>query len=577
MKRKNTKLSLTLIAIIFCCALAILPTFFTILYYNKSISNQFENTAHETASFYLDQFADKSTSILNTLRNSIYYLMSDAKTQSIMRSTSQPDQLDRLEVEEGLSQAFFLGDNLDSSIVNGIYLVKDGRQYLSVLYGGYYTGNISRIQKVYEECKTLNSARDLYTLPEFPDYCYFVVNYLDLNSKALIGKIIIELDSANLVDTSYIDSMYDQAVVTLRSDDGRLLFGTSDNAAFSDVDFISPGNYVSVDGTDYYQASRALSPSRIHINLFVPKSEIFEVTDQMIYFLAIFTAVILIITLLAGAFVLYLIYQPVRQMMSSIDRLASGDLSARMVETPYRETEHMVLTFNDMAHRLEELFDEVYQKGLLLREAEFNLLESQIRPHFIFNVLEIINVKCLERGQNDICCTVSNLAELLRANIVHKHEQIISLQEELKYVEYYLALQKERFDEKLTCSIDIEIPELLQYELPKLTIQPLIENSIVHGIEPKRGGGDVGLRIWEEDDALYIRVTDNGVGFDASVLDLSIPDTAETGATNNHIAIANIDRRIKLLYGSQYGLSIVSSPGRGCCITVTLPIQHTQG
>lgn len=166
---------------------------------------------------------------------------------------------------------------------------------------------------------------------------------------------------------------------------------------------------------------------------------------------------------------------------------------------------------------------------------------------------------------------MSNLAQLLRANITHKHEQTISFREELRYVRYYLELQKERFGDSLTYSIDLEDLSILDYSIPKLTIQPLVENSIVHGLEPKRGGGAVRIGIWEEEDAIYIRITDDGVGFDASQLTLDIHSNTPAGASHNHIALSNIARRIQLLYGSKYGMEIVSSPGNGTTITVTIP------
>lgn len=573
MKAKRKKLPLTLIAVVLCCALVVVPVLCSIIYFTTSVSTRLENTARETVTFYLDQFADHSSSILDTLRNSIYYLMSDDRTQSIMRREDMPDQLERLAVEEGLSRAFFLGNQLDPSVVTGIYLVKNGRQYLSLLRSGIFLGTANRILNVYELCGTENSARDLYTLPDQPDYCYFIVDFLDLETMVPLGKVIIELNAAHLVDTSYIDSIYQQAAVLLRSTDGRVL-AAPDSEAFSTAATDAGEGYLDVEGKSYYHASRVLSPSRVQVDIFVPKSEIFETTNETVKVYVFFTAVVLVITLLLGAGVLYLVYKPVRQMLQKIDRLATGDLTARMEDTPYRETERMAETFNDMADRLEELFDEVYEKGLLLRDAEFNLLESQIRPHFIFNVLELINMRCLAAGEPGICHTVSNLAQLMRANITHKNKQTISLQEELRYVRYYLELQKERFEDKLNYSIDLEDPDMLGYYLPKLTIQPLVENSIVHGLENKRGGGTVRVSIWEETEAMCIRVSDDGIGFDPSLVNLDISESADESTRHNHVALGNINRRIQLLYGRQYGMQVTSSPGRGTDILLTLPVDR---
>lgn len=566
------KLPLTLIAAALCCTLVIVPALCSIVYFSTAVSARLENTARETVSFYMNQFADHSSSILDTLRSSIYYLMSDDRTQSIMLRDDMPDQLERLAVEEGLSRAFFVGNGLDPSVVTGIYLVKNGQQYLSVLRGGIFQGTANRILYVYEECGDINSARNLYTLPNHPNYCYFIVDYFDLDTMRPLGKIIIELDVAHLVDSSYIESIYQQAAVMLRSTDGRVIVGPEDEA-FATVAPDAREGYQNIGGAEYYHASRTLSPTNVQVDIFVPKSEIIETTNETVKVYVFFTVVVLLLTLAIGACVLYLVSKPLRQMLQQIDRLATGDLTARMDETPYRETERMADTFNSMADRLEELFDEVYQKGLLLRDAEFNLLESQIRPHFIFNVLELVNMRCLAAGQHGICRTVSNLAQLLRANITQKHEQTVSLQEELRYVRYYLELQKERFEDKLIYSIDLEDTDMLDYYLPKLTIQPLVENSIVHGLENKRSGGSVRIRIWEEESGMCIRVSDDGIGFDPSLVNLDILERADESTRHNHVALANINRRIQLLYGREYGMQITASPGAGADILLTLPID----
>ena len=318
----------------------------------------------------------------------------------------------------------------------------------------------------------------------------------------------------------------------------------------------------------WYHASSSLRKSRERVDIYIPNAEILAGVRQStrVYFLV--CAAILILTLLLAATCLILLLRPLRQMLHTIGSIGSGDFSVRMDETPYTETTAISHAFNDMADRLDTLFQEVYQRGLLLRDAEIHQLESQIQPHFIFNILELINVRCMVAGQPAICTTVQNLAQLLRASVVNHGKQIITLQEELDSVKYYLALQKERFEEKLQYTVDVEDDKLLGCYLPKLTIQPLVENSIVHGLEPKRHGGWVRVSIWEEEDAVYIRVHDDGVGFDPS----AIPQPGSDDKHHTHVALHNIERRFQLLYGEPYGMSIKSEPGHGTSIVLTLPI-----
>lgn len=570
MKKKR---SIAWIAISLSCVLILVPVLCAVIYFSNVVSTRLETTARENASFYINQFTNETNALLDTLRSSTYYLISDDRTQQIMQREEMPSQMDRLVVEEGLSRVFLLGNLPDSNVITGIYLVKDGQQYLSVLRSGIYQGTSRRIRQISDECGDYNSARDLYTSASYPDYCYLIVDYLSMDTMNPLGKIIIELNFGRFINTSNIENIYQDAVVSLRSSTSGEVLCRPTDTAFTQIPINTPTEYLEIDNQEYYHTTRQLSPSHVQIDLFIPKQEIFDTINSTVKVTVLFTIIILIIALLIAVILLYFVFKPFKQMTQKLDLLATGDMSVRMDPTPYKETNQVALAFNDMTDRLAELFDEVYTKGLLLREAEFNLLESQIRPHFIFNVLELINMRCLAAKQSDICHIVSNLAQLLRSNITHKYEQTITFEDELRYVRYYLELQKERFEDKLNYSIDLEDDSILKYYLPKLTIQPLVENSIMHGLENKREGGWVRISIWEETDAICVRIRDDGIGFDTSAIDWDSAGKDDIDTAHNHIALPNISRRIQILYGKPYGMSITSQMGEGTEILLTLPVD----
>ena len=225
-----------------------------------------------------------------------------------------------------------------------------------------------------------------------------------------------------------------------------------------------------------------------------------------------------------------------------------------------------------MADHLEALYQDAYEKGVRLRATEYQLLEAQINPHFIFNVLETVNMRCLAAGHRDIAHIVTDLAELLRFNRRSHKNQKITFSEELRYVRYYLDLQKARFQTALSYEIDYEDESLLQYYLPRLTIQPLVENAVVHGLEPRQSGGHVSVKIWEEDESIYVRIEDNGVGFDPD----QKPSPITLGSKHNRIALPNIQERLRLLYGDNAALRISSVPGKGTTALLILPIDEKE-
>ena len=167
---------------------------------------------------------------------------------------------------------------------------------------------------------------------------------------------------------------------------------------------------------------------------------------------------------------------------------------------------------------------------------------------------------------------VTDLAHLLRGNMgAGGGSQKITFAQELDYVRYYMDLQQSRFGAaNLHFSVDYEDEDILHCLVPRLTIQPLVENAVVHGLEPRRGLGSVMVRLWEEDSSVCVRVEDDGVGFDPAEGDL---EKAQEAGRHNHIALPNILRRLNLLYGDQASLTIRSHPGSGTQIMLALPID----
>lgn len=558
----SKKPSLALLCLALCCFFVLIPSVCASFYFYRTVSVEMEDNARETVGLYLDRTRESTEAVLDTLRNGIYYLMSDPTVQGYMRTEGPLDQMARSQIEKQFSRVLFLSSALGRETMSGIYLVHEEDEFIPVRQDGIYQGAAARVQRVYHQLRELNSARELYLMPGDFEHSYLLTDYLDLDTMRPIGKIVIELRTAALIDTSYIKSVYSGAEVYFSRTDGQVLYCSAGSA----------GDLPAASGGNLYHQGWRLVPYRLQLDVFVPRADIVRSLRETVTLYVSFTAVVLLLTLVIASLVYWHQLRPLRGMVDTMDRMATGDLSARMEPTSYRETELMASAFNQMAERLGSLFEEVYEKGLLLKQAELGLLESQIQPHFIFNVLEVINVRCMATGQYELCRMVSNLANLLRANVSNRGQQKITLEEELRYVRYYLELQKERYGEKLRYEIELESQDLLCCYLPKLTIQPLVENSVVHGLENKRGGGSVRISIWEEEDGIDIRVWDDGVGFDTTNLFQSGVD--EVDNQHNHVALPNVQRRIQLLYGQDYGISVTSTPGNGTTVLVNLPLDR---
>jgi two-component system sensor histidine kinase YesM len=220
--------------------------------------------------------------------------------------------------------------------------------------------------------------------------------------------------------------------------------------------------------------------------------------------------------------------------------------------------------FGVMLRRINELVTEVYQNKLIQKEAEFKALQAQINPHFLYNTLSVINWKSLKIGATDISHVVTMLSRFYRTAL-NRGESLTTLKDELQNTQSFLEIQLVMHDYSFEVSYQID-DEIYQYDTVNLSIQPLVENAIVHGIDQKQeGGGKLTIMALANKDAIEIHVTDNGPGIDKMLLgEILIKQSKGYG-------LKNVNERIKLVFGKEYGIDVISEVGRGTTMKMTIP------
>ena len=246
------------------------------------------------------------------------------------------------------------------------------------------------------------------------------------------------------------------------------------------------------------------------------------------------------------------------QGMKEIEKLAEISVG----HNSFYEVELLANNYNQMIHRIRALMGEISAKEETLRQAELNTLVSQINPHFLYNTLDTI-VWMAEFGDSArVIALTKSLASFFRLSL-NGGRELVTVSDELEHVRQYLYIQKERYGEKL--NYEISAPEaLLDDTVPKIILQPIVENSIYHGVKPLDGPGRITVDVREEGDRLIFTVADNGVGFDLdAALDKGMSRLGSVG-------LRNVDERLKLYYGPDYGLEIRSAPGAGCTVRLII-------
>lgn len=243
-------------------------------------------------------------------------------------------------------------------------------------------------------------------------------------------------------------------------------------------------------------------------------------------------------------------------------------------------------TFNEMSREINHLVNWVYREQITRKEAELKALQSQINPHFLFNTLESINWMAQLNNVPEISEAVTDLSDLMEASI-GREDRLITVEEEFKYSDKYISIIKRRFGNKIDFKKEI-LNGAGKVKIPRLLIQPLVENAVYHGIDRLRGKGEIMLRADIEDKRLVIVVMDTGPGIDSAELDalnrrLSMDNDTYfknlRTKSRQSIGIENVNRRIKLFYGDNYGLKIESEKGKFTRIVVSIPVssESTEG
>ncbi|GAB6277139.1 MAG: two-component system sensor histidine kinase YesM [Rectinema sp.] len=263
-------------------------------------------------------------------------------------------------------------------------------------------------------------------------------------------------------------------------------------------------------------------------------------------------------------------------MMSGIDDLSrtmklveQGNFDVQINSKRRDELGSLSRVFDQMMRNIKDLINKTYKQQLLTQEAEFKALQAQINPHFLYNTLDMINWRLLANGQDDISKSVVELGMILQYSMSAK--AVVSLQEELQNVENYLALRKANRDPDFLYSISQEGGQNVR--LPKLTLQPLVENAILHGFGQRRSGNELKIRAFPVTAHNYrIEIMDNGVGMDDETLHEALAGKPEQNEKayppKMHIGIKNVDERIKYRYGAAFGVSVTSQYGFGTTVSI---------
>ena len=301
-----------------------------------------------------------------------------------------------------------------------------------------------------------------------------------------------------------------------------------------------------------------------------PNSVVSLNTIKTRLFIVFMITLILFILVLINSYISSRITNPIKELEKSVGILEEGDLETAVSIGGSYEIQHLGNSIKNMAIQIRVLMDDIVTEHEAKRKQEFDTLQSQINPHFLYNTLDIIVWMIENEQKNEAVKAVTALARFFRISL-SKGKSIITVRDELEHVRSYLMIQHMRFKNKFSYEIQAE-EECMELTSLKLILQPLVENAIYHGMEFMDGEGEIKLSVVRKGDNLIIQVSDNGLGMtEEQVKSLFSHEVQVTSKKGSGIGVKNVNERIKLYFGENYGLTIDSEPDEGTTITILLP------
>ncbi|MBM7565949.1 sensor histidine kinase [Paenibacillus sacheonensis] len=336
--------------------------------------------------------------------------------------------------------------------------------------------------------------------------------------------------------------------------------------------------YMTEDGVKKLNIYTTSANTKWKVMTSIPVKELTRNTAVIRNVTWILTFLTIGIALLISIFFSFALTKPLRKMMRLMKRVQEGDFSVQFQVKRRDEIGQLGNQFNRMIVRIDDLIQDIYGMETKKKEAELHALQSQINPHFMYNTLESIRMAAELNDDTDAADMLAILGKLLRYSISDLNEKV-TLGSEINHIRYYVELLNYRYPERFELTVDV--PEaLVDYELLKLVLQPIVENAIYHGMDDNKPRMAITASAWETERAVCIRITDDGIGMDEATLERlrHSMNGAESAEGTNYapfkrsgLGLRNVNERIRLHYGANFGIAVTSEPGSGTQVTLYLP------
>lgn len=337
---------------------------------------------------------------------------------------------------------------------------------------------------------------------------------------------------------------------------------------------LSSNSFIEKDvlGNRVYAAFHYIREANWLMVTVIPREPLIQIANRTIYYFIVICAGCILIAIGIALALTRSLTVRISMLIGQMKKIRSGSPVPMPEPEIQDEVGELIVTYNYMTRTMEQLMEAQKKSAEELRVSEFNALQAQINPHFLYNMMDVINWMVLQGKAQEASSTIQVLARFYKLTLSRRHK-INTIREELEHVDIYMKLQSMRYINAFDFVVDMP-DELSNYQIPKLTLQPIVENSILHGIlETPEKTGTIVITGWQEGEDICILVSDDGAGISDDVLPTILSAQENHHTKGSNIAVSNIHNRLKLLYGDSYGLTYESAEGQGCEVTIRIPAR----
>ena len=564
--------------------LILLPILIIGILTNMIFSNAMENAASESTVQAIRQVNTSIENHIRNIENVINIISRHPQTLDFMRMKTT-DASDRKAITESTVRSFLAGFTENYPVIEGIALVSSSDHFLSnELYKVVQDPLTDEMW--YKACVRKNDTILLIGSPvgrKISEYRKVSADEIvslmkpvrDPSDDSIIGVVLIDLRISMLESVLKNIKLGKIGFIYIVDSDG--------NTIYSPVNHIVPRvrnqwfdekpsgvftKYILKQNFQFIYTTSNYTRWKI-VGVFSLNETLKEVANNRLY--TFFILIVVSILAIAVSVVFSSsIAKPISKLRKLMKKAESGDLAVQFEVRYNDEIGQLGMSFNAMIAEIKKLIDVVYQEQKSKREAELRTLQSQIKPHFLYNTLDTIHWMAKKYGAKDVIQVINALTNLFRIGL-SKGNEVIKLSEEIEHVRSYLVIQKVRYEEML--EYEIETDETIKsLYVQKLILQPIVENAIYHGIKEKKEPGLIRIRAGIDGEALVFAVEDNGVGIHQETLEKINESLRGNNGVRAGYGIFNVNERIRLSYGKEYGIFINSTLGTGTAVIIRHPI-----